>query len=73
VAKLEEKTEQLAMSYDTFSRNTRNQLKQIFETLRELTTPPEPPKCPIGFVTPVDGSKPPAAKAAKSASGLRKR
>lgn len=52
LAELEEKTEALAMSHDTFSRNTRNQLKQVFDALRELMTPPDPPKRPIGFVTP---------------------
>lgn len=49
---LEEKTEVLAMHHDTFSRNTRHQLKQVFDTLRELMTPPDPPKRPIGFVPP---------------------
>ena len=49
---LEEKTELLDMRHDSFSRNTRNQLKQVFEALRALMTPPEPPKRPIGFVTP---------------------
>jgi hypothetical protein len=39
------------MSHDTFSRNTRAQLKQVFDALRELMTPPDPPKRPIGFVT----------------------
>lgn len=39
------------MSHDPFSRNTRNQLKQVFDALRELMTPPDPPKRPIGFVT----------------------
>jgi hypothetical protein len=48
---LEEKTELLAMQHDTFSRNTRVQLKQVFDALRELMTPPEPTKRPIGFVT----------------------
>ena len=48
---LEDKTESLAMSHDTFSRNTRAQLKQVFDALRELMTPPEPAKRPIGFVT----------------------
>ena len=48
---LEQKTEALAMNHDTFSRNTRNQLKQVFDALRELMTPPDPPKRPIGFVT----------------------
>ncbi|NUP86677.1 MAG: ORF6N domain-containing protein, partial [Burkholderiaceae bacterium] len=54
---LEQKTEALAMNHDTFSRNTRNQLKQVFDALRELMTPPDPPKRPIGFVTPEDKSK----------------
>lgn len=49
---LEEKTEVLSMQHDTFSRNTRSQLKQVFDALRELMTPPSPPKRPIGFVTP---------------------
>lgn len=57
LAELEEKTEALAMSHDTFSRNTRNQLKQVFDALRELMTPPDPSKRPIGFVTPDDKSK----------------
>ena len=54
LAELEDKTDALAMSHDTFSRNARNQLKQVFETLRELMTPPDPPKRPIGFVTDED-------------------
>lgn len=49
---LEEKTELVSMQHDTFSRNTRNQLKQVFDALRELMTPPNPPKRPIGFITP---------------------
>ena len=58
LAELEEKTEGITMAHDTFSRNTRNQLKQVFDALRELMTPPDPPKRPIGFVTPEDkGSK----------------
>jgi hypothetical protein len=55
---LEEKTEQLAMQHDTFSRNTRVQLKQVFDALREMMTPPEPAKRPIGFVTPEEKKKP---------------
>jgi hypothetical protein len=54
---LEHKTEALAMSHDTFSRNTRNQLKQVFDALRELMTPPEPPKRPFGLVTQEDKGK----------------
>ena len=42
---------------DTFSRNTRNQLKQVFDALRELMTPPDPPKRPIGFVRHEDKRK----------------
>ena len=59
-AKLEEKTEALAMSHDTLSRNTRAQLKQVFDALRELMTPPEPPpppKRPMGFITQDDKPK----------------
>ena len=57
LAELEDKTEAIAMQHDTFSRNTRSQLKQVFDALRELMTPPEPPKRPIGFVTPEDKGK----------------
>jgi len=54
---LEQKTEALAMNHDTFSRNTCNQLKQVFDALRELMTPPDPPKRPIGFINPDDKGK----------------
>jgi hypothetical protein len=54
---LEDKTERLELSHDTFSRNTRTQLKQVFDALRELMTPPDPPKRPIGFITPEDKGK----------------
>ena len=54
---LEHKTERLALSHDTFSRSTRAQLKQVFSAMRELMTPPDPPKRPIGFVTPQDKKK----------------
>lgn len=57
LAELEDKTEALAQSHDTFSRNTRAQLKQVFDALRELMTPPDPPKRPIGFVTHQDREK----------------
>ena len=60
--KLEEKTELPGMQHDTFSRNTRNQLRQGFEALRELTALPEAaPKQPIRFVHPKD-SKDPSGK-----------
>lgn len=54
LAELQDKTESLAMQHDTFSRNTRAQLRQVFDALRELMTPPDPPKRPIGFITPED-------------------
>ncbi len=66
LAELEDKTEALAINHDTFSRNTRNQFKQVFDALRELMVPPDPPKRPIGFVTHEDkGSK-------KSSTAVRK-
>jgi hypothetical protein len=41
-----------------FSHNTRAQFKKVFDALRELMTPPDPPKRPIGFINPEDkGSK----------------
>ena len=54
LSELEEKAELLSMQHDNFSRSTRNQLKQVFDALRELMRPPDPPKRPIGFVTPPD-------------------
>jgi hypothetical protein len=69
LAELEEKTEALAMNHDTFSRNTRNQLKQVFDALRELMTPPDPPKRPIGFVTHEDKSKKTSGMRSKKSSG----
>lgn len=57
LVELEDKTEALAMQQDTFSRNTRAQFKQVFDALRELATSPDPPKRPIGFMTPEDKGK----------------
>lgn len=49
---LEAKTTAMAMQQDSFARNTRAQLKQVFDAIRELMTPPEPTKKrPIGFIT----------------------
>jgi hypothetical protein len=62
LSELQDKTESLAMQHDTFSRNTRAQLKQVFDALRELMTPPEPSKRPIGFITPEDKKTPKATK-----------
>jgi hypothetical protein len=50
------------MVRDTLGRSTGNQLKQAFDPLRELVTPPDPPKRPIGFVNP-------EGKGSKKASG----
>ncbi len=55
---LEGKADALAMSHDAFSRDTRAQLKQVFDALRELTAPPDPPRRPIGFVVPPERQKP---------------
>ena len=57
LTELQDKTESLAMSHDTFSRNTKAQLREVFETLRALMTPPASPKRPIGFVHPQDAAK----------------
>jgi hypothetical protein len=62
---LEQKTERLELSHDTFSRNTRVQLKHVFDALRELMTPPDPPKRPIGFISPEDKGSKKALKGAR--------
>ena len=49
---LEQKTEALALRHDTLAANTRAQLRQVFEAIRELMKPPEPKRRPIGFVAP---------------------
>ena len=49
---LEQKTQALALRHDTLAANTRTQLKQVFEAIRELMSPPEPKRRPIGFITP---------------------
>ena len=64
LAELEQKTEGLVLTHDTFSRNTRNQLKQLIEAVNQLMAPPDPPKRPIGFINPED-------KGSKKASGAR--
>ena len=73
LAEIEFKTESLDMQHDTFSRNTRNQLKQIFEALRELAAPAElsPPKRAIGFITHEDKKTPKASEAAKTVKTLK--
>ena len=48
----ERRTEALAFKQDAHAANTRAQLKQVFEAIRELMTPPSPgKKRAIGFVT----------------------
>ena len=51
---LEHKAETLTMQHDDFSRNTRVQLRQVFDALRALTARPVPVQRPIGFVPPQD-------------------
>lgn len=65
LAELEMKTESLELSHDTFSRHTRLQLRQLLDAVRELTTPPEPPQRPIGFLTHEDRKTPKASRLTK--------
>lgn len=67
LAELELKTESLELSHDTFSRNTRLQLRQLLDAVRELTTPPDPPKRPIGFIAQDDKPSKPSSVKAKTA------
>jgi hypothetical protein len=71
LTELELTTERLEITHDNFSRNTRNQLKQVFEALRELTMPPEPSKRPIGFITHEDKPKQKTGKANQVTSSAR--
>ena len=50
LGELEARTERLELSHEALSNNTRAQLKQVIAALRELMTPPDPPKRPIGFL-----------------------
>jgi hypothetical protein len=47
---LEAKTDNLTLQHESFSNLTRKQLKDVFDVLRQLTTPTESPKRPIGFI-----------------------
>ncbi len=61
---LESKADLMSVQHDTLAHNTRAQLKQVFEAIRELMEPPEAPqKQPIGFVIPEE--KPTKPKATK--------
>ena len=64
------KTESLETSHDTFSSNTRLQLRQLLDAVRELTTPPEPDKRLIGFVTHGDKKAPKDSKTIKEKNFL---
>ena len=66
LADLETKTEAMAQRHDALGRATHQQLKQVFDALRALMTPPDPPKRPIGFVIQPD---PPKHKADALADG----
>jgi hypothetical protein len=57
LTELEQKTEGLALTHDTFSRNTRAQLKRLIDAVDQLMAPPDPPKRPIGFINPEDKGK----------------
>ena len=66
---LAKRLEAMETKHDSFSRQTQRDLKEVFDTLRELMTPPTepiPPKNPIGFVwsgdTPAGRAKPKALK-----------
>lgn len=56
------------MNYDTFSRNTRNQLNQLLDALRELITPLDLLKRPIGFISPEDKGKKASSQAKRKTS-----
>ena len=69
---LELKTESLELSHGTFSQNTRLQLRQLLEAIRELTARPELPKRSIGFL-PVETRKDkPSSKASTKAAGRKR-
>jgi hypothetical protein len=81
LAELEDKTERMEMSHDTFSRNTRVQMRRMMDALKELMAQPEeakepaqlpaPVKRPIGFITPDDRLEVKTMKSAKGASDAK--
>ena len=68
---LELKTESLELSHGTFSQNTRLQLRQLLEAIRELTARPEPPKHSIGFLPVQEKKDKPSSKANTTAKGRK--
>ena len=59
---LEHATQALATQHDALGRATRAQLQQVFDALRQLMAPPDPPRRPIGFVAPQEKKTPKAGK-----------
>lgn len=57
LSELAQKNEGLALTHDSFSRNTRVQLRQLIEAVHQLMAPPDPPKRPIGFINPEEKGK----------------
>lgn len=57
LTELEQKAELTALQHDTFSRNTRNQLKQVFDALRDLIDKDEARARPIGFTADLNASE----------------
>ena len=68
---LEAKTEAQALKHDSFASITRKQLKDMLNALRQIMTPPDPPKRPIGFVIPEDKKTPKASKKIKGGRALK--
>ncbi len=67
---LESKADLIEVKHDNFERNTRIQLKQVFEAIRELSTPTETAttKRPIGFVTQEEKPTPKASAKVKGST-----
>jgi hypothetical protein len=63
---LEDRSERFELSHDSFSKETRTQMRHLLEAVRGLMAPPDPPSRPIGFVAPQEKKKPiPPAKTAR--------
>jgi hypothetical protein len=70
LAELEERTANLELGHDSLSRTARLEIQQLFDAVRALMAPPDPPKRPIGFITPQDKPKAGASKGSR-ASGRK--
>lgn len=62
---LEHTTQALAAQHDALGRATHTQLQQVFDALRQLMAPPDPPRRPIGFVAPQEKNTPKPGKPEK--------